>query len=184
MTSAMAASPGCFGYPNTLRHALFTVYEPDDASYNRRRGLQGKEDTMKVHDRRSAFTLIEVMIVVIILAALAAMVVPYLGELPNQAKRDITKVEIKEFEMVLTLFKLENGSFPKDLGALKSIPASVAGRTTPYYLKELNDQWDSPFKYRFPGSHNNTPGYDLHSIGPNKQDDNGANDDISNWKQD
>ena len=139
-------------------------------------------NTMRTRNQRAAFTLIEVMIVVIILAALAAMVVPYLGDVPNQAKCNITKVDLSQIGMVLQLYKLETGSFPKDLNALKSVPPGVAGRTTPYYFKDLIDAWKAPFKYKCPGSHNNTPGYDLYSTGPNKLDDNGALDDISNWE--
>lgn len=145
--------------------------------------MERKGITMKARDRRSAFTLIEVMIVVIILAALAAMIVPYLGDVPNQAKIKITTAEISQIGTSLQLYKLEAGSFPKDLGVLKAVPQGVPGRTSPYYFKDLNDQWGSPFKYKFPGSHNNTPGYDLYSAGPNKADDNGGGDDISNWEQ-
>lgn len=140
--------------------------------------------SMHTRDPRSAFTLIEIMIVVIILAALAAMVVPYLGDVPDTAKSRIARMDIKSIGTALQLYKLETGSFPKELSALLSVPQGVAGRTTKYLMNDPMDPWGAQYKYKCPGGHNNTPGYDLYSTGPNKLDDNGANDDITNWKQD
>jgi len=145
--------------------------------------LSQGEMEMRTRNQRSAFTLIEVMIVVIILAALAAMVVPYLGDVPDRAKVKIAQTEIGGIGTALQLYKLETGSFPKDLNALKSVPQGVAGRTTRYLMTDPIDPWGSMFRYKCPASHSDTPGYDLYSIGPNKLDDNGANDDIVNWKQ-
>ncbi|MEI6969966.1 MAG: type II secretion system major pseudopilin GspG [bacterium] len=139
---------------------------------------------MRTRNPRSAFTLIEIMIVVIILAALAAMVVPYLGDVPDTAKSRIAKVEIKSIGTALQLYKLETGGFPKDLAALQSVPQGVAGRTTKYLMNDPIDPWGAQYKYKYPGTRQNTPGYDLYSTGPNKFDDNGATDDITNWKQD
>ena len=137
---------------------------------------------MRARNHRSAFTLIEVMVVVIIIAALASMVVVNLMGVPDSARKRIARGSMAEIDVALKLYRLETGSYPKELSALRAVPSGVEGRTEPYLSGEPLDPWEQQFRYKCPGSHNTT-GYDLYSIGPNKVDDNGGTDDIANWKK-
>jgi len=70
---------------------------------------------MKSVKRKSGsrgFTLIEVMVVVVILAILAAIVVPRIMDRPEEAKRTKAAVDIKAIEETLNLYKLDNGFYP------------------------------------------------------------------------
>ena len=61
---------------------------------------------------QSGFTLIEVMVVVVILAILAAIVVPRIMNRPDQAKIVKVKEDIMAIENAMDLYKLDNGFYP------------------------------------------------------------------------
>ena len=74
---------------------------------NRQTGKPANRQTIK------GFTLIELMIVVIIIAALAAMVVPRLAGRSEQAKIAVARADVNaNIAMALKLFELDNGGFP------------------------------------------------------------------------
>ena len=132
------------------------------------------------------FTLIEIMIVVIIIAALAAMVVPRLTGRSEQARIAIAEADISSnIGIALKLYELDNGNFPTTEQALDSLlskPSSAPVPTNwngPYLEKKPVDPWKNPYQYKCPGIHN-TAGYDLHSMG--KDGIEGTEDDIANWE--
>lgn len=132
------------------------------------------------------FTLIELMIVVIIIAALSAMVVPRLSNRSEQAKITVAEADINSnIGLALKLYKLDNGRYPttsQGLKALLSRPSSSPAPRNwngPYLETDPLDPWKIEYAYKSPGEHN-TSGYDLYSLGPDGLEDSG--DDISNWK--
>lgn len=135
-----------------------------------------------MNDNKSGFTLIEVLVVVIILGSLIAIVVPNLMDLPDRAKIQTTQVSMEQIGVALKLYRLDMGSYPKDIIDLTKVPVGIAGRSRPYLENDRApaDSWGSPFVYRSPGVHNPLD-YDLYSIGPDKND--GTSDDIVNWKK-
>ena len=137
-------------------------------------------------DRRHGFTLIEIMIVVIIIAALAAMVVPRLTGRTEQARVSIAEADINSnIGTALKLYELDNGNYPtteQGLNALLSKPSSSPAPPNyngPYLEKKPIDPWKNLYQYRCPGSHNSA-GYDLWSNG--KDGVEGTADDVINWK--
>ena len=134
---------------------------------------------------KKGFTLIELMIVVIIIAALAAMVVPRLAGRTEQAKKAIARADINSnISMALKLYELDNGAFPttqEGLDALLSKPSSAAASNWngPYLEKKPIDPWYNPYLYKYPGAHNKS-GYDLYSPGTDGTE--GTDDDIGNWE--
>ncbi len=134
--------------------------------------------------RKDGFTLIEILLVVVILGALAGMVVPRLSGRSEQAKATIARVDIDaNISSALKLFELDNGFFPttsQGLQALRMKPTSTPipeNWNGPYLEKEPVDPWGRPYQYTYPGSHNNI--YDLFSHGPNVKDEASR---IANWK--
>ncbi|MDD5136191.1 MAG: type II secretion system major pseudopilin GspG [Candidatus Omnitrophica bacterium] len=135
--------------------------------------------------KRRAFTLIELMIVVIIIAALAAMIVPRLSGRAEQAKIAVAQSDISaNIATALKLYQLDNGNFPtteQGLAALLEKPSSEPvprGWNSPYLEKQPVDPWGNVYRYKCPGTNNKT-GYDLYSIG--KDGVEGTDDDITNW---
>ncbi len=144
---------------------------------------------MKIILRRaktSAFTLIEILIVIIIIAALASMVVPRLSGRSEMAKKAIAEADIRSnIGTALRLYELENGNYPtteQGLKALMTKPSSdpvPQNWNGPYLENEPIDPWKKPYGYKCPGVHN-TISYDLYSLG--KDGNEGTDDDIGNWK--
>lgn len=64
---------------------------------------------------RSAFTLIEVLIVLAVMAILASMAMPVLGVAQRAAKRTATEAVMRRCEVGLRLFHQETGSYPYQL---------------------------------------------------------------------
>ena len=132
---------------------------------------------------KMAFTLVEIMLVVIIIAALSAMVIPRLVGRSESAKVSVAHSDIDaHLATALKLYELDNGNFPstsQGLQALLSKPSSSPAPQNwngPYIEKEPIDPWGRPYLYTSPGKHR--PDYDLYSKG---KDENSEQDDITNW---
>ena len=67
------------------------------------------------------FTFIEIMVVVAILAILAALVVPRIMGRTDDAKRTAAKVQIRNIEGALQLYKLDNGVYLTTEQGLKAL---------------------------------------------------------------
>jgi len=131
-----------------------------------------------------AFTLIELLLVMVILATLAALVVPKFTKRSEQAKVTGARTDIATIELAIDAFEVDCGRFPTNdegLRALLEQPSSGTGWQGPYLKRGMpKDPWLAPYIYRCPGQHN-TSGYDLYSFGPDGQE--GGGDDIDNWTQ-
>lgn len=141
-----------------------------------------KDMTRRTSQR--AFTLIELMLVMVILATLAAIILPRFAGHSKEAKLTQARTQIAGFETALSLYEVHNGDYPateEGLNALVEAPAGLDTWKGPYLEKGVpNDPWGNPYVYVYPGEHN-TSGYDIHSFGPDKQD--GTDDDIVNWQE-
>lgn len=133
--------------------------------------------------RSAAFTLIELLLVLVILAILAAVVVPKFTARSEQAKESAAKTDIANMETALDAFEIDTGRYPSSdegLAALVNQPNNANGWKGPYLKKMVvNDPWGNPYVYRQPGQHNPTS-YDLFSMGADGRE---GNDDITNWNQ-
>lgn len=117
---------------------------------------------MRVSLARSArgFTLIEVMVVVVILAILAAMIVPRIMSRPEQARKVKARTDVMAIDNALEMYKLDNGFYPSNEQGLKALVKKPAGEPVPQawqsggYLKNLpQDPWGQSYQYRNPGQH-------------------------------
>jgi general secretion pathway protein G len=128
------------------------------------------------------FTLIELMLVVIIIGALVAMVMPRLTGRGEQARTSAAKADIQaNIATGLKLYELDNGNFPsteEGLNALLNKSASATNWNGPYLEKNPIDPWGREYKYKSPGEHRSD--YDLFSLGKDGQE--GTADDVKNWE--
>jgi general secretion pathway protein G len=134
------------------------------------------------------FTLIEIMVVVVILALLAALVGPRIMGRSDDAKIADAKVQIRNIESALKLFKLDNGFYPgteQGLQALVEKPA--VGQIPKNYKAEgyleskkiPKDPWSNDYIYLSPGEHGD---YDLCSYGADGvKGGEGKDADICSW---
>jgi general secretion pathway protein G len=132
---------------------------------------------------RHAFTLVEMLLVLVILATLAAIVIPKLAGRGQQAKETAAHTQISAFEQALDSYEIDTGSYPagnNGLNALVDPPANVQNWKGPYLKNIPSDPWGQAYVYTFPGK-NNPSSYDLASGGPDMRV--GSEDDINNWSQ-
>jgi len=138
---------------------------------------------MRTHRLRRGFTLIELLLVLVILAVLAAIVVPKFTNRSEQARQTAAKTDIKNIEGALETFEVDNGRYPSSdegLGALLTAPAGLQNWRGPYIKGGgglPKDPWGNAYIYRFPGTMN-ANGFDLMSYGPDGRE---GTDDLGNW---
>jgi len=147
------------------------------------------------------FTFIEIMVVVAILAILAALVIPRIMGRTDDAKRTAAKVQIRNIEGALQLYKLDNGVYPSTDQGLKALIEKPSVGVIPKkwklggYLPKLpEDPWGNPYKYQSPSQSTGlSPGqspilkgeYEIISLGTDGEvGGEGINADITNWNLD
>lgn len=140
--------------------------------------------TNKRNKARRGFTLLEVLLVVAILVALAAIVLPNLIGVQQGAMVDNAKIQVRELDGMVQMYQIHNQSFPtsdQGLQALIQVPdQSLQNTWRGPYMKQLPiDPWGMQYYYQYPGQRNNTGGPDIWSSGPNRQS--GDQDDVGNW---
>jgi general secretion pathway protein G len=133
--------------------------------------------------RQRAFTLVEMLLVLTILAILAGIVIPKMSGRIPQAKIAAAQTDISAFKTALGMYEVDTGSFPAGRNGLMALIQkpnnNVLGWKGPYLEKDTLplDPWNKPYVYEFPGKHNPS-GFDIYSMGPTGQ---GGNDAIGNW---
>jgi len=131
---------------------------------------------------RGAFTLIELLLVLVILAVLAAVVVPKFTGRSEQAKLAAAKTDISMLDNALDLFEQDTGRYPSTDEGLRILTegGSVQGWKGPYIKRGVpNDPWGNPYKYLSPGLHGEI---DVFSLGADNQPGGAGEDaDIGSW---
>jgi general secretion pathway protein G len=135
------------------------------------------------------FTFIEIMVVVAILAILAALVIPRIMGRTDDAKRTAAKIQIRNIEGALQLYKLDNGVYPSTEQGLKALVEKPSVGVIPKkwklggYLPKLpEDSWQNPYKYLSPSPKGD---YEIISLGTDGEvGGEGINADIANWNLD
>ena len=136
----------------------------------------------------SGFTLIELMVVIVILGILSTIMMPKFLDRPEQARRMKAKVEIRNLQSALALFKTDTGSYPTTSQGLEALirDPGVKGWKQGGYVeggKVPVDPWGNPYIYLCPGLHGSD--YDLESYGKDGEDGGSENNaDIESWNLD
>jgi len=119
--------------------------------------------------KRDAFTLVELMVVILIISMLAVFVAPKMFKSLGKAKSQIAKAKMALIEDALGRFYIDCGRYPDDsegLQALLEAPPDLEEKWNGRYCKpsELLDPWGNPYIYLAEGQYN--PGsFDLISYG-------------------
>jgi len=134
--------------------------------------------------RHAAFTLLEMMVVLLIIALILGSVAVMVQGFSKDAEDVATRAKIKALESALTSYKISNLVYPtqpQGIEALVTRPtADPKPRRWTQLIKQdgLLDAWGRKILYRNPGTHN-AGGYDVFSPGPDGLEN--TADDIGNW---
>lgn len=122
-----------------------------------------------------AFTLIELMVVILILATLAALIVPNVMKRVGEARAASVKSDEATLASALNQFRLDCDRYPtaeEGLNALVTAPAGLEGKAKEPYLTKTpvpNDPWGNPYVYQVTGSANASETFTLASYGSDGQ---------------
>jgi general secretion pathway protein G len=128
--------------------------------------------------QRTAFTLMEMMLVLGIIGILVGISAVALRGTMGDAEETKAKTQIRNIEMHLLRFKNTTGGLlPTKLEGLVTKPSGLQGKPWKKFAdeKDIIDPWGTPFIYRNPGKRN-TGSYDVFSAGPDRKE--GTDDDI------
>ena len=160
---------------------------------HRHRGFLASRLAPRACGGATGFTFIEIMVVVAILAILAALVIPRIMGRTDDAKRTAAKVQIRNIEGALQLYKLDNGVYPSTEQGLKALVEKPSVGVIPKkwkiggYLPKLpEDPWANPYKYLSPSQKGEFKAeYEIISLGTDGEvGGEGINADITNWNLD
>ncbi len=145
--------------------------------------IQSKKDLniFRKSKSQTGFTLLEVMVVVVIIAIMAAAIGPKLLGNIEKASISRAKTDIKSIVSMLQLYKAENYNYPSTEQGLEALIRKPDGDPAAKNWRQLADKtpldpWENPYKYLSPGSHGE---FDVYSWGPDGVQ---SEDDIGNWE--
>jgi general secretion pathway protein G len=126
-----------------------------------------------------AFTLIEIMVVVIIIGILAATLIPEVLGSKEEAKITAAKADVSALESAVQRFYLHMDRYPTGDEGLKVLIDAPTGEDSknwrgPYMKKLGDDPWGHPYQYACPGTHHPTS-FDIWSSGKDGKEE------LGNW---
>jgi general secretion pathway protein G len=131
-----------------------------------------------------AFTLLEMMVVLLIIALILGSVAVMVQGIEGNAQGVATASKIKSLETGLTSYKIGSGRYPTQAQGLDALVTRPTIDPKPGHWSQVAkadgiiDAWGHKFIYRNPGKRNNG-GYDVFSMGPDGLEN--TEDDIGNW---
>ncbi len=138
---------------------------------------------------RDGFTLIEVLVVIVIITALAALVAPNVFRHLAASNDAAARSQIEMLGAALDAYRMDNGRYPSTGQGLNALWTEPTGEPSPRnwrgpYLRRAVplDPWGNPYAYVSPGIVNPN-GYDLVSFGADGQPGGvGEDADILSWE--
>lgn len=130
--------------------------------------------------REKAFTLLEIMLVVTIIAILLAAAIKFMAPNVDIAKTVRVRGDIGSIKTSLLAYQGLNGFYPTSEQGLQALVTAPSTDPKParwqQFMEQLpTDPWGSIYVYKFPGTKNPTK-YDLYSAGPDRVADTADDD--------
>ena len=142
--------------------------------------------TPRRRSRKSAFTLIEILIVIALIAVIATLAIGNITRIFGGQQDKVAAIFVNQsVKLGFTAYKIDVGSYPSTEEGIKALMKAPAGKESKWkgpYIDDLPlDPWGNAYQYKFPGSKNinGASGYDIWSLGPDGTE---SADDIGNWK--
>ncbi|HMG04491.1 MAG TPA: type II secretion system major pseudopilin GspG [Chthoniobacterales bacterium] len=129
---------------------------------------------------QSAFTLLEIMLVVAIIGVLLSVAIYKMAPALDVAKGTKTRADIQMVRTMLLSYNGSNGFYPSTEQGLRALVTRPGSEPVPASWRRLmedtpKDAWGMEYIYRNPGR-KNVSGYDLFSAGPDRIPDTADDD--------
>ncbi len=132
--------------------------------------------------KKEAFTMMEILIVVVIIGFLFTVLGPRLMKQWEKIKVNQTKVQLGLLKSSIQEYYTDVGTFPKKLDDLVSAPSGkLEAKWKGHYTQKPElpeDQWNGEFEYNSPPVRYKNEGYkfyEMYSLGPDGEE---SDDDI------
>jgi len=100
---------------------------------------------------RQAFTLVELLVVIVVLAVLAAIVLPKFMDSGKRSKESALRSDLKLMRNAVTLFQADTGLYPKTLADLAATTAPAKGLDSAGAEQSLTaTDWHGPYVQEVP----------------------------------
>jgi len=152
---------------------------------------KGSQVTLR-RRRSEAFTLIEIMAVVLIIGLLGGVVGVVIFGQVDSARVTTARTQIKQIEAALEFYRLDNGRYPTTEQGLRALVEKPTSAPEPRRWRPEGylhggavpaDPWGEPFQYVQPGT-NNPYSFDLWSLGADAAPGGaGIDAEIGNWTE-
>jgi general secretion pathway protein G len=124
---------------------------------------------VRTASRESGLTLVETLVVLVIIAVVAAMVIPNVIGRPDEARVTVARADLQGVSSALKMYRLDNGTYPTTAQGLAALvtrptagPAPANWHAEGYLAALPVDPWGRPYVYRSPGE---SGPFDLLSLG-------------------
>jgi len=131
----------------------------------------------------SAFTLVELLLVLVILGILAGIALPKFSGTSQRSRIVAAQTQVSAFKTALDAYDVDMGGYPRGKNGLVDLlqrPRDAQNWHGPYLQSDCipKDPWNFDYIYECPGRHN-PDSFDILSVGPDGRS--GTEDDICNW---
>ncbi|TDU81466.1 general secretion pathway protein G [Prosthecobacter fusiformis] len=116
---------------------------------------------------RAAFTLMEMMLVLAIIALLIAIGAVTLGEVDENAKFTAAEAQMNTLKVAVSQYKTLNRGLPAKLEDLVTPPGNARVKRKLAEENAIIDPWGTKYQYRSPGKKS---AYEIYSWGPDKKE--------------
>lgn len=140
---------------------------------------------LQKHKLQQGFTLLELLVVLAILGALAGLVGPQVMKHLGESKTKTARVQIETLAAAMDMYRLDIGRYPatdQGLVALVEKPADIDNWNGPYLRKNKvpKDPWNKDYQYASPGEHGK---FDIYTLGLDaKEGGEGEDKDVASWE--
>lgn len=130
--------------------------------------------------QRTAFTLVELMVVLVILAMLSGVVTVSIRAYLLRSKQSVAKIEISKMVQATDTYFATLDRYPSNAEGLATLAAKTDEFPEGILTFVPNDPWGNPYEYRSPGVESD---YEIISFGADKREGGtGANKDITSME--
>jgi general secretion pathway protein G len=130
---------------------------------------------------RTAFTLVELMVVLVILGLLASVITIKVNDYLITGRRTTARTEIAQISNAVELFYTEYGHYPSNEEGLEILRRRDQRHPAGILQGDLDDPWGNKYLYVYPGLHST---FDVLSYGGDGQEGGeGDSADVVSWEE-